>query len=257
MSAPLTANASAFEFPALPMPWVERIFQRLHGRFGNGFLDKYRTGQQNAEGVDLGIVNAKTIWAEELAGYSPDEIKAALAARYAFPPSLDEFQKAARPQLDLHALMLVAIREMANRRNRMPENWPDCRTFWAAQRIGSHDMLSVPPEKLQKRFELAWFEAHADKDKPIPQPSDANALPAPGKATISAEEARQRASQIGLQLNKADNTRKWAMDIASNPKNFQRNSIEGALKALQVWGIEWPQALIDRAHDVGLSEMVA
>lgn len=232
------------------MAWIERLFARLSSFYGSKFADLWR-------GCDLESV--KQTWSDELAGYSGDEIARGIEGCKGkdWPPTLPEFLKLCRPQLDLHALMLVAIREMSNRRNRMPENWPDCRTFWAAQRIGSHDMLSTKPEQLQKRFELAWFEAHADKDKPIPQPSDANALPAPGKTTISAEEAKQRASQIGLQLSKADNTRKWALDIANHPKNFQRNSIEGALKALQVWGIEWPQALIDRAHDVGLGELVA
>ena len=77
----------------LPIEWIERIFMRLHGRFGNNFLDKYKIGQLNDNGEDVGIINAKNTWALELAGVSTERLKAALSATYNYAPSCDEFLK--------------------------------------------------------------------------------------------------------------------------------------------------------------------
>lgn len=83
---------------------ISALFQRLHGYFGNSFLDKFRTGQARADGLDAGVENAKRIWARELAGTPGEVIGAALRAlrdRGApFPPSLPEFAalcRASRP----------------------------------------------------------------------------------------------------------------------------------------------------------------
>lgn len=80
--------------------WVERIFMRLHGRFGNPFLAKYRVGQvDQATGEDIGVMNAKRVWAEELAHLSPERITKALVAKYESMngPSADDFVRAATP----------------------------------------------------------------------------------------------------------------------------------------------------------------
>jgi len=76
----------------LPLEWVERIFMRLHGRMGNAFFDKFRIGELNQSGQDIGVENAKLEWSEQLAGLSVDRIKAALDANYNYPPSCDEFK---------------------------------------------------------------------------------------------------------------------------------------------------------------------
>lgn len=76
----------------LPLEWVERIFQRLHGRFGNSFTDKFKLGQYDAHGNDIGLLNAKHVWSEELAGITPDRIKTALLHQYDYAPSCDQFK---------------------------------------------------------------------------------------------------------------------------------------------------------------------
>jgi hypothetical protein len=81
----------------LPTEWVERIFMRLHGRFGNAFFDKFRVGQLNADGEDIGILNAKQVWAEELANLSVERIKKGLAAKFEYAPSADDFIQACSP----------------------------------------------------------------------------------------------------------------------------------------------------------------
>jgi hypothetical protein len=77
----------------LPAEWVERIFMRLHGRFGNNFFDKFKIGQLNDAGEDVGIANARATWSLELAGVSAERIKAGLDAKYQYAPNCDEFLK--------------------------------------------------------------------------------------------------------------------------------------------------------------------
>lgn len=76
----------------LPLEWIERIFSRLHGRFGNSFTDKFKMGQYDAHGNDIGLLNAKHVWSEELAGISPERIKNGLLATYEYAPSCDQFK---------------------------------------------------------------------------------------------------------------------------------------------------------------------
>jgi len=77
---------------ALPIEWIERIFLRLHGRFGNNFIDRFKNGQKDAQGNDLGVLNAKFVWAEELAGISGERIKSGLMHNYEYAPSCDQFK---------------------------------------------------------------------------------------------------------------------------------------------------------------------
>lgn len=85
----------------LPIEWVDRIFMRLHGRFGNSFTDKFKLGQI-VDGVDIGIANAKQVWAEELAGISPNRIKNALLHNYEYAPSCDQFKAQCRSTMQAH-----------------------------------------------------------------------------------------------------------------------------------------------------------
>lgn len=86
----------------LPSEWIERIFLRLHGRFGNNFLEKYKLGKVDANGNDLGIANAKQVWAEELAGISADRIKNALQYNYDYAPSCDQFKAQCKSSTQAH-----------------------------------------------------------------------------------------------------------------------------------------------------------
>ena len=72
------------------------VFKVLHGFYGNLFLSKFQSGQQDkTTGADLGVESAKGIWAHGLRKYSESVVKAALAQCLTehpkFPPSLPEF----------------------------------------------------------------------------------------------------------------------------------------------------------------------
>ena len=104
---------------SLPIEWVERIFMRLHGRFGNQFFDKYKIGKLNNDGEDAGIANAKATWADELSGVSVDMLKAALAANYAFPPSCDDFKSkcVVKHEIEFFTAIAAPMNNIDNKRN--------------------------------------------------------------------------------------------------------------------------------------------
>lgn len=53
-------------------------------------------------GVDIGIANAKQVWAEELAGISPNRIKNALLHNYEYAPSCDQFKAQCKSVIAAH-----------------------------------------------------------------------------------------------------------------------------------------------------------
>lgn len=67
---------------------------RFHGRFGNAFFDKYRIGQLNANGEDIGIENAKNVWAEDCGHLTKERIVKGIKAKYDYLPDCDSFIKA-------------------------------------------------------------------------------------------------------------------------------------------------------------------
>ena len=73
---------------------AQHVFRVLHGMYGNLFLSKFATGQQNGDGTDVGIESAKTIWGHGLAKYDIAVIREALASclqsHPEFPPSLPQ-----------------------------------------------------------------------------------------------------------------------------------------------------------------------
>ncbi len=78
---------------------VDRVFLRLHGFYGNSFIDKFRIGESRG-GKDIGVENAKRIWLSELRAFNVSEVLGALQrirdAASPFPPGLPEFLAACR-----------------------------------------------------------------------------------------------------------------------------------------------------------------
>lgn len=172
-------------------------------------------------GLDLQAV--KEAWAEDMAGYAGEEIKTGLESCKGrkFPPTLTEFMELCRPAFDVDGALHAAIREMGNRRQHRPENWPSNRHFWAAASIGN-DLLLLPPRDLLHRWREAWQCAASRADEEIPQPApEQRALPPIGKTHISQEEAAARCEQLKLAVGKgkatASQIARWKANIA-DPK---------------------------------------
>jgi len=187
----------------LPESWIERIFQRLHGRFGNSFFSKFATGEKDQSGVDLGVLNAKKIWSEELAGYTSEEISRGLKTRFDFPPDCDKFMIACRPSLDYERSFVVAVEQMRKRQDG-DDKWDNPAIYWAAVRLGN-DINNYPYQSIKTRWAEAVDAAVQDiRSGKLPNevPVKLIELPAPGKISISKEEAAKRLADVHRILDK-------------------------------------------------------
>ncbi|WP_090634970.1 hypothetical protein [Nitrosomonas marina] len=181
----------------LPESWINKIFDRFHGRFGNAFAAKWQTGHINKDGVDEGIVNAKKVWSEDLAGYTPEEITRGLQTRYDFPPSVDQFMKACRPSLDYERAFVTAVEQM-RRRQDAKDVWENPAIYWAAVKLGG-DLNNYPYQSIKSRWHKALDNAVQDiRNGKLPDevPQKRVELPAPGKTTIPPEEVERRFAKV-------------------------------------------------------------
>jgi len=55
---------------------------------------------------------------------------------------------------------------------------------------------------------------------------------------------------------KKDQFRRWAFDIASNPRAYPSISIEKAVGAMNAWKAELPTALRDRARELRMYDLI-
>jgi len=78
------------------MPQIKRLFMLFHGMYGNQLLDKFRTGQMNDSGEDLGLLSAQAVWLNGLREFDFNTIRLAVARcevkHKTFPPTLPEFR---------------------------------------------------------------------------------------------------------------------------------------------------------------------
>lgn len=75
---------------------VKRLFMALHGMYGNVVIDKFKTGELDAEGLDRGIASMQSMWLNGLSQFDAETVKLAIARcadrHQTFPPTLPEFR---------------------------------------------------------------------------------------------------------------------------------------------------------------------
>ncbi len=79
----------------LAIEHVRTLFAKLHAMYGNVVLDRYRTGQTDRGGADLGVVAAQRQWHQRLQEFAPSVLVRALGQceirHKTYPPTLPEF----------------------------------------------------------------------------------------------------------------------------------------------------------------------
>jgi len=182
--------STSIDAPAvLPKAWIERLFERMAFTYGKKFSDQW--GGVEVEGM-------KRFWAEKLAGYSGAELKRGVDAldTREWPPSLPEFLKLCRPAIDPVIAYYEALNGSQARSKGQVGTWTSPAIFWAYSAIGAFDFNNVPFTQLKPRWERALGEQVAKGEWPeIPEPNIA--LPAPGQAYTTREEAAKRLLEIG------------------------------------------------------------
>ena len=204
-------NELTQSIPSLPTSWMDRLFQRLSVMYGSKFLDMW---------ANMDIQEVKRAWGEDLAGYTADELKRGLewCKTQAWPPTLPQFMTACRPVLDVKSEWAEACERMRIRlEGRGLDNWTRPQVYWAAVSIGAFDLNNTSWDSISARWKAALATA---KTEPVPEYRAA--LPAPGKHTVTREQAKDRMSEIREAVAAVGTTKagtKWAYALMEREAN--------------------------------------
>lgn len=217
--------------PSLGISLMDHLFNRLDGAYPNRWKSSFK-GEQ-------AIANWRESWAEifEEEGLSFEEVKFGLKecrVKYEWPPSIAEFVKACRPQVNYDAALYEAVEQMRLRSEGRDE-WKNPAIFWAAVAVGEYDMLNMSHGQLINRFTHAYEKVIRGKIDPVP--ARALSLPAPGKS-YAAPEVVQREIEKVRALQKPIGNKDWAHRILERVKNGEKLAYMTVKMAKQALGIK-------------------
>lgn len=187
----------------IPLNWAARLIERMTALYGAQFLRQW-------EGIPA--ERLPIVWAEELAGYTGEEIARGIDScrRQKFPPTIPEFLLMCRPNLDPAAAFQEAVAGMTERSRGNLGDWSHPAIYWAAVRVGRHDILANGYQVMRSRWETALRRVlEQGQWDAVPEPREA--LPAPGQTQLTREEAEQRLRELnahGLTTHSNDH-RRW------------------------------------------------
>jgi len=234
MNAPADLHAAAWStpHPALGgLTLLDHLFNRLDGL--------YPVRWRSAFPSETAIANWRAAWGEALVSerITPADVARGLAAcqrHFEWPPSLAEFLGACRPQLNADAALYEAIEQMEARR-RGADVWTHPAIYWAAARLGEHELLSASFSAMRPRFERALRELEHRADLP-PVPPRTPALPAPLRRADPAVANDCLAKLHALHIGAAPG-REWARKIMRRAESGEKlpvNLLNHAKAALGV-----------------------
>lgn len=170
---------------------MAKLFAIMAAMYGKLWFDQWADAPQSV---------MEEVWRAELQGFSKSEIEAGVAAcrKLNWPPTLPQFVKLCRPDIDAEFAWKIAGEGMRARQNGEMGNWPDQCIYWAASRFGPFEVLNEPLAKHRVSWIAELDRARNQQAKgllpEIPQPR--KALVAPGKAITPREEARKRIREL-------------------------------------------------------------
>lgn len=213
---------------AIPVAWAARVISRMKALYGAKFSDQWGA---------LDPDEMAWAWAEELAGFTGDELAAGLAAckTRPWPPTLPEFIVLCRPPIQPEVAFHEAVQGLMARRRGERGTWSHPAIFHAAVAVGAHDMLNATYGQLRARWDRALNDAMA-RGAWEPVPDAQQALPAPAKTEAGDREAARAMEAIGashvLEPGKRD-PKGWAHKILANPKGKSPAVVAMARRALE------------------------
>lgn len=188
---PANAPSSDRRLPGepLPTPWVERMFSKFEDRFGTLWHQRY---------AGIPITRVMDTWCEDLADLTPAQIKNGVdgTRNLKFPPTLAEFRELClKSNVDPYMAYEEAIRQMHKRHTDGSDVWSHPAIYWSAVRIGDFDMRNSTWESIKRRW-TGYLQEELAKATIDPVPPPRVALVAPGKTTITAEQAKANCARI-------------------------------------------------------------
>jgi hypothetical protein len=219
---------------ALPIRWIEKLFDQMLLDFGKKFVDMWA-------GADPDRLIAH--WSREMSGFTGEEISRGLEAQKKrdWPPTLPEFRKMCRPDTDPMVAYYEAVSGVQARAKGEMGTWSHPAIFWAAMPM-AFDLGLQSFSHIRGRWERALAEQMSKGEwAAIPQPMVA--LPAPGQAMLSREKATQMIEELGATVvvkastHKIDGKR-WARNIMARIERKNHGVpdwiVKDAKKALQM-----------------------
>jgi len=192
MSLPAEQSATS-STSRLPESWTERLLDRLAAMYGQKFTDQWR-------GVDPTYL--KSVWSEELASFSVDEIKRGLAAcrTRPWPPTLPEFLSLCRPPIDPESAFIEAVRELRKRETN-EDTWSHPAIFWATRLFATQDLMGMPYVGIKNRWTKALNEQLELGTWPeIPQRMIE--LPSPGQTAVDPAKVKQYLAELRERMSR-------------------------------------------------------
>lgn len=213
-----TANRSMWAVPMAKLDGIsliDHLWNRLSGTYGGRWLKDFPDMQS--------IENWKEAWAEAFdeERLTPQDVAEGLRTcrRMSpdWPPSVGEFIRACRPDLEPEVAFHKAAAGMVARHNGEQGQWPHPAIFWAAVEVGAHDMQHCSYATMKARWERTLNEVLARGEwKPVP--AIVKALPAPPVTAAGRAQAEEQMRKIGatgiMDQSGRDPLRGWKRIIA-------------------------------------------
>ncbi len=211
--------------------WIDRLFDRLFGMYGQRFLDQW-PGEE-------GVLSAKRAWSQALGSITGEEIAKALVmcqTRHTWPPSLPEFVVLCRPYLEPERAYREAVKLLALPAEQ--RKWSHPAIYWTVSVFGTFELERSTWEKAKTRWTQLLTEIIADavQDGELPAiPVPVTSLPAPQSADLRngpyEEMLQAKMKLLGLDrrpgetaAEQAQRSRDWMQDNAKSMLPKQERS---------------------------------
>lgn len=204
----------------LPSAWIEKLFERMAALYGSKFADMWR-------GTDPEQV--KALWAHELGKLTREEVTKGAQALMTqdWPPSLPQFIKLCRIQLDPQKAFVEALNGLVARDRGEVGVWSHPAIFWAVVRVGAFDIKNSTYPQIQARWTVALEDELAKKEwAEIPKP--VLAIPVEKAAANVAEKYLAQLQDFKAESSGVDHKR-WAKKIMA-----RHEAGDKTLSALQI-----------------------
>lgn len=170
---------------------MDHLFNRLDGMYPNRWRAAFTTADS--------IQNWREAWADAFndEGITPQQVAEGVRIcrkRFDWPPSLTEFIKACKPQVDHEGAFIEAVEQM-RLRDTGSDKWSSPAVYWAAVEFGSWDLRNATWDRVKARWSRILDEKLAQHELPDVPPR-LDALPAPGQTTVDPAKVRAFAEEI-------------------------------------------------------------
>jgi hypothetical protein len=233
MVQPVTSSTSTHQ--PLPISWVESLFKRMSWAYGSRFADMWA-------GVDP--AELKQYWAHRLGELSNAELTTGYRALESrdWPPTLPEFIKLCRPNLDPEVAFHEALeqgrkRELGNPNE--PDVWSHAAIYWAWVKIGAFAIANQGYQVLRQRW-MEVLREYADDPNLPPVPVKRQELPAPGKTRLQPARARELLAQLrvkSMPMRSGARQTEWADAVLERHERGESVSIAALEFAQQAKGL--------------------